>query len=125
MPGWTSATRSSLPWPSTSRRRCWSRARGASTTSSRATRAYDVEPLVKIHGLSKDFAGVRALDAARFELNAGEVHALMGENGAGKSTLMKVLAGIHARDAGVIEIAGRPVEVTSPREALALGIGIV
>jgi ribose transport system ATP-binding protein len=84
-----------------------------------------VEPLVSIRGLSKDFAGVRALDAASFELRAGEVHALMGENGAGKSTLMKVLAGIHARDAGVIEVGGRAVEVTSPREALALGISIV
>jgi ribose transport system ATP-binding protein len=82
-------------------------------------------PLVAMHGLSKSFAGVRALDAASFELRAGEVHALMGENGAGKSTLMKVLAGIHARDAGVIEVAGRAVEVESPRAALALGISIV
>ena len=82
-------------------------------------------PLVAMHGLSKSFAGVRALDAASFDLRAGEVHALMGENGAGKSTLMKVLAGIHARDAGVIEVAGRAVEVESPRAALALGISIV
>ncbi len=81
--------------------------------------------LVSLRGLSKSFAGVQALDKVSFELRAGEVHALMGENGAGKSTLMKVLAGIHARDAGEIEVEGRAVDVASPRAAQALGIGIV
>ena len=81
--------------------------------------------LVSLRGLSKSFAGVQALDKVSFELRAGEVHALMGENGAGKSTLMKVLAGIHARDAGEIEVEGRAVAVTCPRDAQALGIGIV
>jgi ribose transport system ATP-binding protein len=81
--------------------------------------------LVTLRGLCKSFAGVQALDKVGFELRAGEVHALMGENGAGKSTLMKVLAGIHARDAGDIEIEGRPVDIASPRAAQALGIGIV
>ena len=84
-----------------------------------------MSPLVSIRGLCKSFAGVQALDEVGFELRAGEVHALMGENGAGKSTLMKVLAGIHARDAGEIEIEGRPVDIASPRAAQALGIGIV
>ena len=84
-----------------------------------------MNPLVSIRGLCKSFAGVQALDKVTFELRAGEVHALMGENGAGKSTLMKVLAGIHARDAGDIEIEGRPVDIASPRAAQALGIGIV
>src|SRR5471030_1797185 len=82
-------------------------------------------PLVSIRGLCKSFAGVQALDQVGFELRAGEVHALMGENGAGKSTLMKVLAGIHKRDAGEIDIDGRPVDIGSPRGAQALGIGIV
>jgi ribose transport system ATP-binding protein len=82
-------------------------------------------PLVSMRGISKSFAGVRALDAASFGLRAGEVHALMGENGAGKTTLMKILAGIHARDAGTIEIDGAAVDVASPRAALGLGIGIV
>jgi len=81
--------------------------------------------LVSIRGLCKSFAGVQALDKVAFELHTGEVHALMGENGAGKSTLMKVLAGIHARDAGDIEVEGRPVDIASPRAAQALGIGIV
>ena len=84
-----------------------------------------MDTLVSIQGLSKSFAGVQALDKVGFELRAGEVHALMGENGAGKSTLMKVLAGIHARDAGEIAIEGRPVDIASPRAAQALGIGIV
>ena len=81
--------------------------------------------LVTLRGLCKSFAGVQALDRVGFELRAGEVHALMGENGAGKSTLMTVLAGIHACDAGEIEIEGRPVAIASPRAAQALGIGIV
>jgi ribose transport system ATP-binding protein len=82
-------------------------------------------PLVRVSQLSKHFDGVRALDQVDFELQAGEVHALMGENGAGKSTLMKILAGIHARDAGTIELDGQPVDIGSPRAAQALGIGIV
>ena len=84
-----------------------------------------METLVSLRGLCKSFAGVQALDKVAFDLRAGEVHALMGENGAGKSTLMKVLAGIHACDAGEVEIEGRPVVIDSPRHAQALGIGIV
>jgi len=82
-------------------------------------------PLISIRNLSKAFAGVRALDKARFELLPGEVHALMGENGAGKSTLMKVLSGIYPRDDGEVLVEGRAVDISSPRAAQALGIGIV
>jgi ribose transport system ATP-binding protein len=81
--------------------------------------------LVRIENLYKAFPGVQALKAARFELRAGEVHALMGENGAGKSTLMKVLAGIYERDDGVITLDGTPVEIHGPHGARALGIGII
>ena len=73
--------------------------------------------LVSIQNLSKSFPGVRALDNCRFELLAGEVHALMGENGAGKSTLMKVLAGVYQKDEGEIRIDGQPVDIPSPRAA--------
>ena len=82
-------------------------------------------PLVEMVGIDKSFPGVRALSQARFELRAGEVHALMGENGAGKSTLMKILSGVYSRDAGEVRLNGRPVEITSPRQAQDMGIGII
>jgi ribose transport system ATP-binding protein len=81
--------------------------------------------LVEMAGLNKDFPGVHALSDAEFELRVGEIHALVGENGAGKSTLMKILAGIYARDAGVIRYKGQEVEISSPRAAQQLGISIV
>ncbi len=84
-----------------------------------------VEVLVRMEGIDKSFPGVRALAGARFELRAGEVHALVGENGAGKSTLMKVLTGIYQRDAGSIEVLGQPAEIPDARAAQALGISII
>ena len=83
------------------------------------------ELLVEMTDISKSFPGVHALDGARFELRAGEVHGLVGENGAGKSTLMKVLAGIYKRDAGTIKVKGVEVDIPSPRAAQALGIAII
>ncbi|WP_263772799.1 sugar ABC transporter ATP-binding protein [Propionivibrio soli] len=82
-------------------------------------------PIVTIRHLNKTFPGVRALNDAQFELFPGEVHALMGENGAGKSTLMKVLAGVYQKDSGEILVNGQAVEINDPREAQALGIGII
>jgi len=84
-----------------------------------------VTPIVEIRNLNKSFPGVRALIDARFDLVAGEVHALMGENGAGKSTLMKVLAGVYQKDDGTIKVNGQEVEINGPRAAQALGIGII
>ncbi|MFI6095985.1 sugar ABC transporter ATP-binding protein [Lentzea sp. NPDC051213] len=60
------------------------------------------EPVIEVAGVTKTFAGVRALDDVDFTLNPGEIHALVGENGAGKSTLIKVLTGIHTPDHGQI-----------------------
>ena len=82
-------------------------------------------PLVVMSSIEKRFPGVHALKQARFELMAGEVHALMGENGAGKSTLMKVLAGIYRPDAGEVLVDGAPVEIASPRAAQDLGISMI
>src|SRR5262249_11547281 len=81
--------------------------------------------LISVKNLSKSFPGVRALQDVRFELEAGEVHALMGENGAGKSTLMKILAGVYTKDSGEILYDGKPVEFSGPRDAQAVGIGII
>ena len=82
-------------------------------------------PILTIRNLRKRFPGVLALDGVDLELVAGEVHALMGENGAGKSTLIKVLTGVHARDAGRVELDGQRIAPTSPAIAEALGISTV
>ncbi|KPV51579.1 D-ribose transporter ATP-binding protein [Kouleothrix aurantiaca] len=75
--------------------------------------------------IDKRFPGVHALDHCRFDLRAGEVHALCGENGAGKSTLMKILSGIYPKDAGRISYKGQEVEISSPKAAQELGISII
>ena len=82
-------------------------------------------PAVEMRGIVKRFPGVVAVDQADLDVRAGEIHALLGENGAGKSTLMNVLAGLYRPDAGQIIIHGRRADVRSPRDAIALGIGMV
>ena len=76
-------------------------------------------------GIDKSFPGVRVLDNVSLDLYPGEVHALMGENGAGKSTLMKILMGIYAADRGTIKIAGEPVTISSPGQAIRHGIAMI
>ncbi len=79
-----------------------------------------------MRGIGKTFPGVRALHHVDFTLRKGEIHALMGENGAGKSTLIKVLTGVHIKDAGHIHLDGKgEVNIRSPQEAQALGISTV
>ncbi len=82
-------------------------------------------PLVRVRGLSKAFAGARALEGVELDLRPGEVHGLVGANGAGKSTLIKCLAGLVEADAGTVEVDGVPVEIASPRQASALGLAFI
>ena len=80
------------------------------------------DTVLDMQGVSKAFPGVRALSDVSFDVRRGEVHALLGENGAGKSTLMKILAGVYQRDTGRILINGQEVHISTPSEALDLGV---
>ncbi|MET7366369.1 sugar ABC transporter ATP-binding protein [Streptomyces sp. NPDC005566] len=82
-------------------------------------------PLLTMSGITKSFPGVRALDGVDLEVQAGEVHCLLGQNGAGKSTLIKVLAGAHQPDGGGITWRGEPVSLSSPIAAMRLGIATI
>nr|WSW65392.1 sugar ABC transporter ATP-binding protein [Streptomyces sp. NBC_00995] len=82
-------------------------------------------PLLTMSGITKSFPGVRALDGVDLEVQAGEVHCLLGQNGAGKSTLIKVLAGAHQPDDGEITWCGAPAVLKSPITAMRLGIATI
>ena len=82
-------------------------------------------PFLQMKGITKQFPGVLALNKVDLSVYPGRVLALVGENGAGKSTLMKVLSGVHKRDAGEILINGAPVEIASPIASRQMGISII
>ncbi|MFE2261479.1 sugar ABC transporter ATP-binding protein [Streptomyces griseosporeus] len=82
-------------------------------------------PLLSMSGITKSFPGVRALDGVDLDVQAGEVHCLLGQNGAGKSTLIKVLAGAHQPDTGTIRWRGEEVVLRSPIAAMRLGIATI
>jgi len=82
-------------------------------------------PLLEARGLSRSFGHVRALDNASFDINAGEVVALIGDNGAGKSTMVKALTGNLAVDSGELLFNGVPVTITSPHQASEMGMEVV
>src|SRR5882762_8874622 len=81
--------------------------------------------LLELKGIQKRFGGVSALTDGNLSVAAGEAHLLLGENGAGKSTLMKIVAGMHERDAGQMLWEGREVRLSTPAQAAAIGIAMV
>ena len=84
-----------------------------------------MQPMVQMERVSKAYRGVPAVRALDFDLNAGEIHALLGENGAGKSTLTKMLAGVVAPTDGRILLDGQEVAFSTPNAALESGLSLI
>ena len=82
-------------------------------------------PLLEFRNISKSFGAVKALRDVSFDLLPGEVHALLGQNGAGKSTLIKILAGVQAKDGGIIRVNGEESDFRTPAGARGAGIAVV
>lgn len=83
------------------------------------------KPLLEMHGISKRFGELVALDRVDLVVRKGEIHALVGENGAGKTTLMNVLYGLYRADGGTIRLRGEVAHITGPRDAIRAGIGMI
>jgi rhamnose transport system ATP-binding protein len=82
-------------------------------------------PLLELHGVTKSFGAVAALVSADLTLDAGSIHALIGENGAGKSTLVKIIGGLYRRDGGEFLLEGQSVDFHNTREAKDAGIAVI
>ena len=82
-------------------------------------------PVLELREITKAFPGVLANDHISFDLQEGEIHTLLGENGAGKTTLMNILYGLYKPDSGEIIVRGEKVDIHSPNDAIARGIGMV
>jgi len=82
-------------------------------------------PLLELHDVQKSFGAVRALRSGTLRVEPGSIHAVVGENGAGKSTLVKIVAGVHRRDAGTLRFQGEDVDFGSTAESKAAGIAVI
>ena len=83
------------------------------------------QQIVSMEHITKEFPGVKALDDVHFELESGEVMALLGENGAGKSTLVKILSGVYTLDKGSLKIFGKDYKSLTPNSAREAGVAII
>jgi simple sugar transport system ATP-binding protein len=81
--------------------------------------------LVELTDVSKHYGNIRALEGVSLEVHAAEITCVLGDNGAGKSTLIKIIAGLHQHDGGVLRLDGEEAKLSSPREALDRGIATV
>jgi simple sugar transport system ATP-binding protein len=79
-------------------------------------------PIVELTGCGKRFGNIKALEGIRLSVRQGEVTCILGDNGAGKSTLIKIISGLHPHDDGSYKVDDKPVHLSSPKEALAMGI---
>ncbi|GAA3212905.1 hypothetical protein GCM10020256_12650 [Streptomyces thermocoprophilus] len=82
-------------------------------------------PLIELTGAGKRYGNVRALEGVSLQVHAGEITCVLGDNGAGKSTLIKIVAGLHQHDEGVLRIDGEETRLAGPRDALDRGIATV
>ena len=104
------------------------RLRRSSRQNARTTPAETMEgeeQIVEMKGIVKRFPGIVANDHVDLDIKGGEIHALLGENGAGKTTLMNILYGIYRPEEGEIYVRGRRVTISSPKDAIQLGMGMV
>ena len=84
-----------------------------------------MENAVELKNVTKTFGLITANNNVSMDIRRGEILALLGENGSGKTTLMNMLGGIYFPDKGEIFVNGKQVEITSPKDSYALGIGMV
>jgi len=85
----------------------------------------NLDNILEIKNVTKEFPGVLALDNVSFNIKRGEVHVLIGENGAGKSTLMKILSGVYQANGGKVLLNGDEIDFSNPKEAQLAGISII
>ncbi|MGO4707216.1 ABC transporter ATP-binding protein [Microvirga sp. 2MCAF38] len=84
-----------------------------------------MSPAIELQAINKRFGDVRANKDVNLAVERGTIHGIVGENGAGKSTLMSILYGFYEADSGEIRINGKPVSISSPNDAISVGIGMV
>ena len=85
----------------------------------------DNEYRLEMTGISKNFGVISVLENVNLKVKPGEIHALLGENGAGKSTLVKILSGVHQKDAGKVILDGEEINPKNTHDAQVLGISVV